>query len=477
MPRALLLLVLSLFGCSGSPAAVTPDESPADTGTAEVETGDAASSVARLVLDGETVRKIESTRAGVLLFREPIGGHLIDEQIARSLAWIDGRARIVAEARSRDGETFIDVVSHPSGESTLFARKGEACFLRRYDETGKLVTETALTDLDLPTDPTDPEPDPDAPPWNVGACQPDGIFETGRLAADGEDVYLVNRGGSHGVVLFRLRSSSAGYVVETRTPVAPRHGSYPPTGIVASHRVLRQRNWSWVPRVVVDDAHGARVLLVFGGALTSDVYDRTAKVPAGSNALGVVLTVSKAGVIESSRTLPRDLAGTDTITELESLRWARHSLLLVGRTAVRPPPADGLGWDGLAVRFVDGESSANMSARVHLDRGEVLSDIYPVGQTSWLTVGRSGYWQNPTGASISEEATSEAVVLASDGTLMRRLSLVQGRRHNAALTVARHHTSGALVIGGLQDGPGSHSADTDPSLRRSDGWLSFHSFD
>ncbi|HEY6555895.1 MAG TPA: hypothetical protein VI072_01425 [Polyangiaceae bacterium] len=44
-------------------------------------------------------------------------------------------------------------------------------------------------------------------------------------------------------------------------------------------------------------------------------------------------------------------------------------------------------------------------------------------------------------------------------------------RHNAALSVAPSRASSDLFIGGLSNGPGSHSADGDPALLRADGWL------
>jgi hypothetical protein len=85
--------------------------------------------------------------------------------------------------------------------------------------------------------------------------------------------------------------------------------------------------------------------------------------------------------------------------------------------------------------------------------------------------GRSGYSQNPRGASISEEATSELLVLDGAGTPIRRVALAQGPRHNAALSaVPVPGAAGDFYVGGLRNGAGSHSADADPALLQADGW-------
>jgi hypothetical protein len=416
------------------------------------------------------VRSVWATSTGVLAFREPTGGALTEHWVTRSLAWLDDAGVQLAELRAGDGELFIDAVTHPSGEATLFVVEPGGCALRRYSPFGKLLASTPVSEPDLPTDPTDTSEQPIVP-WNVGGCQPTEIRESGRLAADGEHVYLVNRGGSSGTLLFRYVHERGTFTPALRVALFPRHAAPLPTGIAASHRVLHSTHWSYVPRVVVDDAGQARVLLVFGGGTSHDVYNRFASTPVSDTAAAVVLTVDRRGVVVGARELPRGLAWPGHVADIEAMRWLRGGLVLAGRVAPAPLPEDGRGYNGFLARWVDERVEAQLAVNQDVEGGDAFSDV-AVLEEGWVVAGRSGYWQNPRGASISEEARSELLVLDASGHVRRRLDIAGSVRHNAALSIA-HSGAGSshLFVGGLMNGPGSHSADGDPALLRADGWL------
>jgi hypothetical protein len=223
--------------------------------------------------------------------------------------------------------------------------------------------------------------------------------------------------------------------------------------------VLRSTHWSYVPRAVIDDAGRARVLIVFGGGAAREVWNGFAATPVAESAIGIVITVERDGALGAVRELPRGLLRPQSVTDIEGLRWLRGGLVLVGRNAPAPLPEDGLAWDGFIVHLVDGETAPRLGALVDLDGAAALSDVAAAGVSAWLVAGRSGYWQNPHGASISEEAASELAVLDAAGAVVRRLELPQGRRHNGALSIAasgaaRGAAAGAYFVGGLTNGPG-----------------------
>ncbi len=423
----------------------------------------------RYEAQNETVRSVLPTSSGALALREPTGGALTEHWVARSLAWFDEAGALLAELRATDDELFVDAVTHPSGEATLFVVDRRGCSLRRYSSSGTLLGSTPVSDPDLATDPTDTSAEP-VIPWNVGGCQPTEIRESGRLAADGEHVYLVNRGGSSGTLLFRYVHERGTFTSALRVALFPRHAAPLPTGIVASHRVLHSTHWSYVPRVAVDDAGQARVLLVFGGGTSHDVYNRFAPAPVSDTAAAVVLTIDRGGAVVGSLELARGLAWPGHVAEIEGMRWLRGGVVLVGRVAPAPLPEDGRGWNGFLVRWLDESPQAQLAASQDIDGGDAFSDVAAVDQ-GWVVAGRSGYWQNPRGASISEEARSEVLVLDSSGSVRQRLEIPQGLRHNAALSIAQSRAGSHLFVGGLMNGPGSHSADGNPALLRADGWL------
>jgi hypothetical protein len=160
----------------------------------------------------------------------------------------------------------------------------------------------------------------------------------------------------------------------------------------------------------------------------------------------------------------------DTVQESElcGLRLSSDDIGLVGRvfSEVR---GDGTGWNAY-VAHIGRVSGTLLSYRVvDLDRGEVLFDIVPLAQGRFLVAGAAGYSQNPTGASISEEMSPLLAVVESDGTLKQRLDVVAGARQNQLRSIAAR--GGNWLVGGVVNGPGTHSGDGNPALIMADGFV------
>jgi hypothetical protein len=449
--RSYLIAFLVAAACNHEPTSgIEPDAGPSD-GAVDV----------RVELEGETARAVLPLAGGAVAFLEPTGGALTEVHVARALTWFDAAGAAVTRRAAASGELYVDVVVHPSGEATLFVVDGEGCALRRYSASGELLAQGRLDEMDLVSDPTFEEWPPIIP-WNLGGCQPTEIRETGRLAADGEDVYLVNRGGSSGTVLFRFGYAGGEFARTLRRPLFPRHGSGLPIGIVASHRVLRSTHWSYIPRLTVDDAGRAHVLLVVGGGSSPEVWTAFAEEPLPEDTAAILIAVSRAGAVEEVRALPRGLAWPGHVAEIETVRWLRGRVVLAGRVAPAPLPESGFGWDGFIFEV------GGLAAKIDVDRGDVISDVDVHGD-GWIAAARSGYWQNPRGASISEEARAEVLLLDAAARVTRRIELPQGPRHNGALSVAL--VGDQVWAGGLANGPGSHSADGNPAMLEADGWV------
>ena len=106
---------------------------------------------------------------------------------------------------------------------------------------------------------------------------------------------------------------------------------------------------------------------------------------------------------------------------------------------------------------------------VDVDAGEVLFDIAPLGQGRFLAAGAAGYTQNPTGGSISETSVPLLAVLESDGTLRARIAFPAGPRQNQLRSLAPRGAD--WLVGGMVDGPGTHSGDSDPALITARGFV------
>jgi hypothetical protein len=160
----------------------------------------------------------------------------------------------------------------------------------------------------------------------------------------------------------------------------------------------------------------------------------------------------------------------DTVqeSELYGLRLNGDDIGLVGRV-FSERRSDGTGWNAYAAH-VDRTSGTLLSYRpIDIDRGEILFDIAPLAQGRFLAAGAAGYSQNPAGAIISEQMTPLLAILDADGTVRQRIDVTAGPRQNQLRALAAHN--GNWLLGGMVNGPGTHSGDGDPALIVADGFV------
>jgi hypothetical protein len=155
------------------------------------------------------------------------------------------------------------------------------------------------------------------------------------------------------------------------------------------------------------------------------------------------------------------VVGTPLIDELYGMRADGDSAFVVGRTEHWND--SGTGFDAI-VASVGGDSGATAVVEVDVVRSDIAFDAIASGAGEPLVAGASDYSQNPHGASVSED---------SAGFLARgaeRFALARGARHNEARTL---FSLGAdrLLVGGMRNGPGTHSGDADSSLVHAEGFL------
>lgn len=152
--------------------------------------------------------------------------------------------------------------------------------------------------------------------------------------------------------------------------------------------------------------------------------------------------------------------------QLYALRGARRGAYALGRSE-RWNEA-GTGFDALVAHVAADDAVALRTLDV--DRGDVAFDVAEVEGDDVVVAGASGYWQNPYGASISEESQSFVRAMRRDGGVSP-LPVPNDRRHNEARFVLPVG-EGGYVVGGMLDGPGTHSADGDATLLRARDFVS-----
>jgi hypothetical protein len=365
------------------------------------------------------------------------------------------------------GWSLIDFALHPSGEVSLVLANDTQLRLQRRASDGRLIGDITFADSDAVTDPFIGDA---GTLKDSQSLVSQGTRDAVHLAPFGEDLLIAYRTGRNAVVA-RLLSYNGGDDFEPRwrTIVEPgvpiymvrlTSGTFDPFGSL-------DNQWHLV--LDVDSQGRSAIAVSLGGTELAKGHREYFGEPLDPALVsGAIVTVLDATGHRLSAT-PVD---TSVLSEVHAVRWAGDFVLVAGRmrTAVRD---DGGGWDGYVARVTPGNPATSLQA-LDFDRGDVIFDVAPLDDGSIVIAGSTGYVQNPTGGSISEGAEPLLAVLPPTPGPAQRLPLPTGLRQNQVRTVAAWLHG--WVIGGLQNGPGTHSADSDPALLTCDGFLRAQTF-
>lgn len=356
------------------------------------------------------------------------------------------------------GWSLIDFAWHPSQQISVVLATATGLRLQRLDAQGRLLGDTVFAD---PQAATDPIVGDDNFAHDDQALLPAPTRDAVRLAAAGETLVMALRTGRHAVVAYGLQfQAAAGFTTQWRTLVEPgvyidavmlKSGSFDPFNSI-------ENPW----HVALDTAADGRVAVAVSIGDSELVANHNlhfqSTLPATAQQ-GLLLTRLAA----TGQRLGTTLVDTVQRSELHGLRWFGEQIVAMGR--VRTQQVDS-GWDAY-LAFIPAAGEPAQWQTIDIDRGDVLFDAAPLGDGRWLLAGATAYLQNPTGASISEEAAPLLALLPAPGQAAQRLVLDTGPRHNQARALASW--GGRWWLGGMVNGPGTHSADADATLLRADG--------
>ena len=374
----------------------------------------------------------------------------------RRLALLRGNA-VQASYTPPDGWLLLDFALHPSGQLSLLLATDKALKLARLDAAGQPLGESPLQDAQVAFDPAyellgvrDP-----------AAMLPFLAKDTARLAPLGEHVVAAVRTGMHAVVAYRY-DWSGGFARRWRTLVEPGvtlPGRFLTSG---SHDTFNQlvNHFSVALDAGADGTLAVAVPASFSAAFEAHAAHFGQAIAASNGAL--VTRLSPAG-----ERLGTTVIDTGQLAELHALRATGEGFALAGRVRTERR-ADGFGWDAWAAT-VGADGRLRHYRAIDVQQGDALFDIVPAGAGRYLAAGAAGYWQNPAGASVSEEAAPLLLWLNEDLSVRQRVAWEAGPRHNQLRTLAVRGQG--WLVGGLQNGPGTHSGDTDASRITADGLL------
>jgi hypothetical protein len=371
----------------------------------------------------------------------------------------DGQVRWrISSATNRN---LLDFAVHPSGDVTALFALADRFLLARLDAAGTVRAELALLDAGVDTDP------PALPAGVVSSQIETRSHDAGAIAALGEDAVAAVRTGRHSVVVHRLAFADGAFATRYRTLAVPAYpisaigltgGTYDTFGAVDS-------------QFFVHVAVGPEGIAYVGIRHPELSADRLVKVL--KDVLGETLATDPdwtdsyvVRVAPDGARLGTSVVGTARPDEIFGLRAVAGGVWALGRNEAWN--AQGTGFDAF-VGYVDGTSGAVITRILDVELGDIAFDIAPLPDFEAVVVGASGYAQNPSGASISEASAPFARWLRADGSAVA-VPLPTGPRHNEARFIVPL-ASGRLLVGGMRDGPGTHSADGDLSLLRASGFL------
>jgi hypothetical protein len=380
---------------------------------------------------------------------------LLEAPVSLTEAW--GHPRRVVTLYGAKGETrwqrgpsagreLIDVAVHPSGELTVLEASNDGWHVMRLGRSGAPLGDKQIhSSIERVT------------------------HDSGRLVANGEGVFAGVRIEDHSVHAYRAAWDATGFTLGPATLIVPPHFMTPVGLHGGSYDTFGQLSAHYGVFVGVDDDGVGYV------GVSHQRLENGAMVRAHAKAFGEVLPTDPDWLDAFvTRVSPRGIrlgttvVGTPNDEQLYALRAGKHGAYALGRS--ERWNAEGTGFDAL-VAHVDAAGTANVRT-FDVALGDIAFDVLEQSDGSLIVVGASGYSQNPHGASVSEAANAFARVLRPDGTT-RAISVPTSARHNQGRCVLPGQ-NGKFVLGGMLDGPGTHSADGDPSLLRAKGWFGLY---
>lgn len=414
-----------------------------------------------LAVRDQTITKVRAAGNKIVVLEEHLTS-IFEDGPQRTLAILQSDGRTLMPYVTPQGWSLVDFAVHPSGDISAVLTTATEVRIVRLDPDGAVRTDQPFVDS---VSPNDPYFNYGGGIKNDGALQPALMHDAARLAALGENLAVVLRTGRNAIVAYRLDADASGaYTRDWRSLVEPgssillegiTSGSFDVFGQLQNHMsIFIDANSDTLGVGVVNSPERN-----FTFRAHSEFFNEP--IPATN---GVLLSRV---AIEDGRRLGSTAIDTHNLAELHALRATPRGFLVAGRvlTEVR---SDGSGWNAFA-GMVGADGSPGPYSVVDVDRGDVLLDVAPLASGKFLGLGSTGYTQNPTGASISESAQPLLVLLNADGSLAQKLDYVGGARQNQLTTTTT--LNGQLILGGMVNGPGTHSGDGDRSLIVADGFV------
>lgn len=414
-----------------------------------------------IAVAGFAVVKVQAAPVGLAAMQQRLTA-LTEPGPDRSLVIYDSHGAATGRYAAPAGFSLIDFAQHASGEISVALATARDVRLARIDRTGVEIDELALSDPQAATDPF----------FDDGGIHDDSSLlpvytrDAVRVAAVGEDLVVALRTGRNATVAYRFNHARpAGFTRAWRTLAEPgfsvfaigiTSGTFDTFGGLENH---------WQVRLDADASGNAAV----GGVSR----DQSASLFAAHSRYFGEQVAAVNGVLVTrigpdGTRLGATVVDTGRVAELHGVRVQGDDIAVVGRV-FSAQRADGGGWDAYFARVSRVSGTLAAYRPVDVDLGEILFDAAALPQGRWLVAGAAGYTQNPDGASVSEQSSPLLAVLEADATVRSRVTFAAGARQNQLRSLAP--LGADWIVGGMVNGPGTHSGDGNRALITADGFV------
>ncbi len=410
---------------------------------------------------GETQITQQNNLAIIKSVPNPIGGiYLLMESLPdkfsapgqRLLQRLDCQWTVAMEYPVAIDENIVDFEVHDNGELTLLVVSSTEFTLRRIDLNGDLLNKTTIENI-----------------------IPLGAFADIKFSQD--TLFLAARHDDLSVTLSSLNYiESSGFVESWRMVVEPETSPSPWGMDGGSYDTFEQLVQNYQVFVTLDQQQNVYVTvpglfalfhhhneffnehLLFIGTASDSWQDAPEYWPQMD---ALVTKISSTG-----ERMYTSVIGTDLPDEIYGSKIIDNQLYVFGRSAL----FRGQLWDGFIATMNIDSGIINYAHSIDINDGDIFYDIAQLSDGQILAVGATAWHQNPIGFSVSENSEKLAVFIDVDGTVTSTITLPQGLRHNQIRSVATLNEQW-LLFGGFDNGPGTHSGDSDSSLIRADAFL------
>lgn len=441
------LALVFLAGCGGG--------SESGIGTPPVQTVD-------LMISGQAVTKARAAD-GVVAFLQERLTSIFEAGPQRTLEILQSDGHSLRSYVAPAGWSIVDFAIHPSGDVSAVLTTAREVRVVRMDRNASIESDQTFADAEAAADPFY---DYEGGVRDASSLQPVLMHDAARVVPLGENLALVLRTGLNAVVAYRLDCDAIGRYHRVWRTLAEPGSSILGIGITSgTFDTFGQLQNHLLVHLDVDASGILAIGLV-------DVPHNNSTFRAHAEYFGEPITASMGVLVDRVASSDGHRLGSTAIdthqrAELHGLRATSSGFALVGRvfSEVR---ADGTGWNAF-VTFITHEGIPGAYGVVDVDRGDVLFDIASLPSGQYVALGSTGYTQNPSGASISESAQPLLLLVSAEGSFVRNLGFQGGARHNQLRTVVPFNRQ--WLVGGMTDGPGTHSGDSQPALITADGYL------